>query len=242
MRAARANHDRDDCAMRNLEWPYRLRPKKACLLCAEPLLEDCLCTGCRADLPRNLSCCARCAAPLVRDVSLCGACQKDAPSFDQLIAPLRYEFPVSRLLIQWKYHRRHELAALFTSIAVASFVDAVIEFDCIVAIPLHWRRYLWRGFNQAQNLADAIALVSSRSCHPKALSRSRPTERQSLKPMKARQANVARAFLAEPRIVAGRRWLLVDDVATSGHTLNAAAVALKRAGASSVIAWVAARA
>jgi ComF family protein len=114
-------------------------------------------------------------------------------------------------------------------------------FDRVVPVPLHWRRRLTRGYNQAERIARPLAGRLALPCLP-ALSRRRATPPQSLLGRDERLANLRKAFrVPHPERVRGLRLLLVDDVATTGATLDAAASALKRAGAATVIALVAAR-
>jgi len=115
------------------------------------------------------------------------------------------------------------------------------RFDCLTAVPLHWRRRWWRGFNQADLLARD---VSRRTGIPveNALRRGRATETQAGLSNTARRRNVAAAFrCARPRAVAGKRILLIDDVMTTGSTGAACAQTLKRAGAERVTLLTVAR-
>jgi ComF family protein len=108
-------------------------------------------------------------------------------------------------------------------------------------VPLHWRRHLARGYNQAERIARPLAALLELPFST-ALSRGRATPPQSLLDRTQRLANLRRAFrVPRPQEVRGLHLLLVDDVATTGATLDAAAETLKRAGAAAVTALVAAR-
>src|SRR5437763_584337 len=113
--------------------------------------------------------------------------------------------------------------------------------DQVIPVPLHWRRHLARGYNQAERIARPLAALLELPFST-ALSRGRATPPQSLLGRTQRLANLRRAFrVPRPREVRGLHLLLVDDVATTGATLDAAAETLKRAGAAAVTALVAAR-
>jgi ComF family protein len=119
--------------------------------------------------------------------------------------------------------------------------DRLSGFDLVVPVPLNWRRRLARGYNQAEQIARPLAARLGLPCVP-ALSRRRATPPQSLLGRDERLVNLRKAFRApKPERVRGLHVLLVDDVATTGATLDAAAEALKRAGAAAVTALVAGR-
>lgn len=220
-----------------------------CLGCGEALPAVAalgLCLACRGKLsPVARHGCATCGAPLQAFEPppgfRCGACQKRPPAFDRLLALWAYREPLDAVIQGLKFRRldylgRHLAVALSDGLG-----EALAGFDAVVPVPLHWRRRLTRGYNQAEQIARPLArrlrvpLVS-------ALRRSRPTPAQTSLGKASRLSNLRGAFRApNARKVQGLRVLLVDDVATTGATLDAAAAALKQAGASGVTALVAAR-
>jgi ComF family protein len=134
------------------------------------------------------------------------------------------------------YLGRHLAAAL-----AAGLSDRLAGCDRVVPVPLHWRRRLARGYNQAERIARPLAGHLGLPCLS-ALSRRRATPPQSLLGRDDRLANLRKAFqVPAPERVRGLHLLLVDDVATTGATLDAAAAALKNAGAATVTALVAGR-
>jgi ComF family protein len=223
----------------------------ACLGCAAPLAASAplgLCSACRGRLRPLGAACAGCAAPLDAAVPagyLCGRCRARPPAYDRLLALWRYEPPLDAVVRGLKFGRldylgRHLGLALAEALLPELRPDlGVLSIDLVVPVPLHWRRRLRRGYNQAERIARPLAAALGRPLAP-ALARHRATPPQSALGRPERLANPRRAFRARHDL-AGRTVLLVDDVATTGATLDAAAAALKRAGAAAVIAMVAGR-
>ena len=118
---------------------------------------------------------------------------------------------------------------------------ASCQIDAITYIPLHFTRYFTRGYNQSEILAD---MLSKRLEIPKcrALRRRRRTSQQARLGLKSRIANMAGAFSADEKNISGKRFLLIDDVFTTGTTFSAATKTLLKAGATEVYVLSAARA
>lgn len=223
-----------------------------CLGCAEPLLAAAplgLCAPCRGKLaPLARTACAVCAQPLDAFEPpagyRCGACRERPPAFDRLLALWTYRPPLDAVVQGLKFRRldylgRHLAAALADGLGEA--LDGFARIDGVVPVPLHWRRRLTRGYNQAERIASPLA---GRLGLPliQALRRARPTPPQTSLGKADRLANLRQAFrVPRPGSVRGLRLLLVDDVATTGATLDASAAALRQAGAAAVTAVVAAR-
>lgn len=178
--------------------------------------------------------CARCGDPLVHDAGAgaeCGACLAEPPDYDRARAALAYGGPTRQVVLALKHGRRLHLARLMARAMRRAAgilpVDAVI-----VPVPAHrWR--LWRrGFNQAALLAQQMARQGGHGLAIDALERVKPTPLTKGLTRRQRQKNVAGAFrVARPDTVRGRHVVLVDDVMTTGATVSACAVKLKRAGA-----------
>ncbi|HEY8022191.1 MAG TPA: ComF family protein [Thermoanaerobaculia bacterium] len=223
----------------------------ACLSCGEPLpasAELGLCAPCRGRLRplggEGCGVCALCAAPLGAAVPAgyaCGRCRARPPAFDRLLALWSYEPPLDAVVRGLKFGRLDYLGRHLGRELAAAFLAELGGVDLVVPVPLHWRRRLARGYNQAERIAGPLALALGRPLVP-ALSRRRSTPPQSALGRPQRLANPRGAFRVRRRhAVAGRAVLVVDDVATTGATLDAAAAALKRAGAAAVLATVAGR-
>lgn len=169
---------------------------------------------------------------------MCGACLKNPPRFDGTLALWAYRFPIEELVGALKYHARLPLAP-WVAAAMARDISAP-EVDCVVAMPLHTRRLAVRGFNQSVEIARPLARAWDLPLLLEACMRDRDTPPQAGLDYKSRRGNVKGAFRA-PVSLAGKRVLVVDDVMTTGSSLDELAGALKAAGAASVINCVAAR-
>lgn len=220
-----------------------------CLGCAEPLLSSAplgLCAPCRGKLaPLGPTICAVCARPLGAFEPpagyRCGACRERPPAFDRLLARWTYRPPLDAVVQGLKFRRLDYLGHHLADALAEELGEALAGFDGIVPVPLHWRRRLARGYNQAERIASPLAARLGLPLLP-ALRRARRTPPQTSLGKAERLANLRQAFrVPRPGGVCGLRLLLVDDVATTGATLDAAAAALRRAGAAGVIAVVAAR-
>lgn len=211
-----------------------------CALCLAPASTG-LCPECVADLARNTTACPRCAQPLPI-AQPCPACQRHPPKLDAVVAPLPYAWPLSTLILAYKHSGRMALAHPLGQLLVAQAPAAwFTDLDAIVPIPLHPRRLAERGFNQVEPLAAALSQARQRPLAKQLLQRVRDTVSQQGLGRRARQNNLQAAFHVT-RPLPGPRLLLVDDVMTTGSTLNAAATVLRAAGAHWVGAIALARA
>ena len=212
-----------------------------------------LCEGCRSRLPPppQKDRCRLCGgATASRNASqwLCLACSRHPPAFDGLIAAWSYRPPIDEVVRRLKYGRLEFLAEdLAAGLAVALAKERNDhddhDHDYVSPVPLHWRRRLERGYDQAALVAAGVARRSGLP-YRATLVRVRATPPQAARSARDRRANVTGAFRCRPRVasrVRGARILLVDDVATTGATLDAASRALKAAGAARVTGLVAAQ-
>ncbi|MDR2195414.1 MAG: ComF family protein [Gallionellaceae bacterium] len=222
---------------RGLSRLARLLPAQPCLLCGEFSRDGVWCDACSASLPRlNAPCCPQCALPTPLD-EYCGNCLKRPPHFDHTLAAFAYAFPIDKLVQALKYNEHLLLAN-----ALADELAQRIEIlpDCIVPMPLHSARLRERGFNPSAELAKRLAAKTGTPLLLHASHRVRATLPQAALTWKARRGNVRQAFDCTAE-VAGKHVAIVDDVMTSGASLNELARALRRAGAREVSAWVVAR-
>ena len=193
-----------------------------------------LCAECEAELPRVAAdACPRCALPSP-GAMLCGRCLSEPPHYDATVAALRYEFPADTLVLALKFRGELALAALLAGLLAARIREAA---DCVVPVPLSRSRLRARGYNQAVEIARHLGRGAPAL---DACARSREGAPQSELPWSERRRNVRGAFECR-RLLAGATVAVVDDVMTTGATLNELARVLKAAGAQRVVNWVVAR-
>ena len=207
-----------------------------CLLCGEESGPELLCAACAAELPALAEHCPQCALPSPAG-AVCGSCLDRPPHYDRTLALWRYEFPCDRLVQALKYRARLALSGFFAR-SLAS--RPLPEVDLIVPMPLHPKRLAERGFNQALEIARGLARRLGRPIEPHGALRVKDTPPQTRLPYEERAKNVRGAFLCKLDL-SGASVAVVDDVMTTGATLNELARALKRAGATRVENFVIAR-
>ncbi len=212
-----------------------------CLLCSEPGLsgQD-LCAACRHALPWNRHACLRCAIPLP-DSGVCGECLQQPPPLVETHAAFVYGFPLDRLVPRLKFHNDLAAGRLLSELMAEAFAT-LPKPQALVPVPLHVTRLRQRGYDQALELAKPLTKALGIPLRTDALQRQRATAAQSELHADDRQRNLRGAFTLRPSHALPEHVVLVDDVMTTGATLQAAAKALLRAGVVRVDAWVCARA
>jgi predicted amidophosphoribosyltransferase len=159
------------------------------------------------------------------------------PPFGRARAAVSYDGVARRRGQPRTTRDRTHLALWMPGWTARAGAELLADTEVIVPVPLHWRRFLSRRFNQSAELARALARRADKPFEPMALTRVRGTRQQVGLGLGERQANVRGAFRVPPEAdikVRGRHVLLVDDVYTTGATISAAARALKRGGATAV--------
>jgi ComF family protein len=169
----------------------------------------------------------------------CGACIGDAPHYDASCAAFVYAYPVDGLIHALKYGGQLALAGLFAH-KLYQCIGKAAGVDLIVPLPLHPERLAERGFNQAAEIAKSLSRLTGTAMDVQLGRRVRNTAPQTALPWRARAANMRQAFACEQDL-SGLRVAVVDDVMTTGATLDEFARTLKRSGAARVENWVVAR-
>lgn len=198
-----------------------------------------LCGACRAQLPAlEEGLCPRCALAAPEAI-VCGRCLAHAPHYDATVAALAYEFPADVLVQSLKFRGEVALAPFFADLLTAHIPRAE-SVDVVIPVPLSRERLRQRGYNQAMEIARHLAPALGARLDPFACVRSRDTREQAALAWSERGRNVRDAFRCERPLV-GATVAVVDDVMTTGATLDEMAAVLKRAGAKRVVNWVVAR-
>jgi ComF family protein len=217
-----------------------------CYLCGGPLKCDELlvCTACINDLPVNVPACPHCALPVMNTGMSCGNCLSASRRITRgFFAPFLYTFPVDRLIHDLKYHARIEVAGFLgrwmAQVAVASGLSMP---QCLVPVPLHRSRIAERGYNQSLEIARAAgSMLDIPVCYG-LCGRTVNTPPQSTSSFTERERNLKGAFAVarHPRRLPGH-VTIVDDVITTGATVNELARVLDRYGVTRIDVWAAAR-
>lgn len=224
-----------------------------CSGCGQPTERPEFCRHCRTQIATPTSpLCPACGVPFrTRDDAdhFCARCLQHPPHFRCARACTLYdaadtaEHPLKAVLQQYKYNRDVWLARPLSALLAERTPLAIGAYDVMMPVPLHVQRLRWRGFNQAQLLARPLASAAGVRLDPYSLQRVRPTRPQVELDEKERRHNVAGAFrVVRPDAVAGRHVLLVDDVYTTGATVDECSRVLRHAGARSVDVLALARA
>jgi len=191
--------------------------------------------------------CDRCGLPQDLDTGeriVCAACLARPPRWDRARAALHYDDASRRPILELKWAGRRAGLAIMAAWMALTGRDLIADAELIVPVPLHYRRLVSRGYNQAGWLAQALGRRTGTPVCVDALRRVKASPGQGGLSVRARRRNVAGAFSIRPRRAArldGARVIVVDDVLTTGATLNACTRALRQAGVGSVDVLVLAR-
>jgi ComF family protein len=219
-----------------------------CVACRDPVDGEGVCADCWAKLSFIAPpFCPRLGIPFVYDPGpdmLSMEAIANPPAYARARAAVRYDDVARTLVHALKYQDRTDLAPPMGRWMARAGQELLDSADLLVPVPLHWRRGWSRRYNQSGALARVIAQQSGVKVAAEALRRIRPTEQQIGLSRPERASNVQGAFKVVPdrqHLIAGRRVVLIDDVLTSGATVDACARALLRAKAAAVDVLVFAR-
>jgi ComF family protein len=215
-----------------------------CRLCSLPT-EDVsgLCHGCLADLPWNRHACPRCGAGLANLVlTACGECLRHPPQFDSSHIPFRYAPPLIPFITGLKFHARLAEARFLAELFLCGFpANALPLPECLIPVPLHAKRLRERGYNQALELTRLLSQRLHLPIENQIVQRRLHTRPQSELSGDTRRRNIRQAFQLKTPVVY-RHVALIDDVVTTGSTVNELARVLRQAGVEKIQVWAIARA
>lgn len=221
-------------------WQYLL--PSMCLWCHCTLAQSGCCEACQQQLPWLNTACPRCAYPMALP-GLCGQCLHAPPAFQATIIPFVYASPINGWIQALKFH---EQFAVVPFLAHSLWCKLISHYQdqawpqVMLPVPLHAKRLRQRGYNQALLLANYVAQRSGIACVKTAVIKTRVTPAQAGLKKRARRVNVKHAFeLAQP--LAYQHVALVDDVFTTGATVQEIACLLQQQGIKRVDVWCVAR-
>jgi len=216
-------------------------PKK-CYICTSRHRETLpICNGCFNDLPWLVNTCPRCALPLTPPYnknSPCGQCLKKPPAYHQIRAAFAYNFPINIMIMKAKFNNKVHYLRLLSLLFAQQLSDSE-QPDLIVPVPIHPQRLLRRQYNQASLIARHLSRQLHTPYSDALLSKVINTDQQSQLDARHRQRNIRGSFscLSKPPT----HIALVDDVVTTGATVNELSRVLKQAGCQRVDVWALAR-
>lgn len=227
--------------LKNIIYP----PK--CIFCRRFLslsAESNICEECMESLPFSLPfpSCKKCGRPILEDAPLCHRCRKGfAMSFTKVLSVYLYEDKVRQALLRFKMEKFRSYGKAF-AVALATTIQREFPhqtFDCLVAVPPRKKKSDYRKYDQGKVLASALARELKIPYLRRVLRQKEARAKQSSLIFEERWGNVLDNFLVvREKDVRGKRILLVDDICTTGATLNECAKMLKKAGATEVFAAV----
>jgi ComF family protein len=184
--------------------------------------------------------CACCGFPFEYDEgegALCAACQADHPAWNRARAVFAYDDASRGLVLGFKHADRTDAGPAFGGWLARAGAELLTDADIVAPVPLHPTRLVARRYNQSALLAQAAAKAAGKRCIPDLLRRTKRTHSQGGLGARARRRNVQGAFALRPvwaEAVKGAHIVLVDDVLTTGATVESCARCLSAAGAESV--------
>lgn len=210
-----------------------------CILCGEELNHNTLysiCDECMNKLPfNNGKVCIRCGEPLANMSNYCLHCKKTKPYFTKNTSLFLYEYPINKIIRQLKYDNKKYLSLTFSNMIAGEVSRMDIKFDMVIPVPLFEKRQKLRGYNQSELLAESLYSKLGIEINTKVLVKIKSTRTQANLTRAERMENLENAFkVTDKKLVKGKTILLVDDVFTTGTTINECSKTLIEAGASKV--------
>lgn len=210
-----------------------------CVLCNGPSQNGVVCQECLATLPPHKQpACPQCGLWSPQG-ERCGSCIKTPPEFDKTIAAFDYEFPVIELMLAYKYGSRLALGDFFAD-HLMDKIKHEARPEILLPMPLHSSRLKQRGFNQAAEITKYISSQMNLQISLTSLIKTRDTLPQAKLPWEERRKNIKNAFDCIDTF-SNMHVAIIDDVITTGASLNEAAKVIKKQGAKTVSVWVIAR-
>ncbi len=214
-----------------------LFPKK-CIVCKQPPQENhpC-CQHCYDELPFQSLACHQCGQRFAADSDYCGRCIDHPPAFDACFCPFQYKKVIKTHIQSFKYYEKPELAHNLAQLLKYELQANDIEYpELIIPVPLHINKLRHRGFNQSQLLANALGTSLDIEVAHNIIKKHKATEAQAGLTLKQRSKNLKKCFSVNKKINA-KSVVIIDDVITTGTTVNEISKILKRNGVNYIQIW-----
>lgn len=213
---------------------YKLLPGR-CVLCLAPTKRNFdLCLGCERDLPFSQYTCWQCGLTLQTSEEICGRCLMTPPPFTHCFAAFEYRPPMDKLISQFKNNQQLILGRVLSKILARQYLKSHLRYpDVWVPVPLHRERLKLRGFNQAQEIAQVLAVETLTPVNSDGCQRIKATDEQKQLSSQERKRNISGAFVCETD-VKNAYVGIVDDVVTTGATVAELSRILIKQGAADV--------
>lgn len=210
-----------------------------CIVCGKDLQKDeimDICPDCLKSIKfNNGKRCLRCGKNLWAGSVYCNSCKKSVRFFKNASAPLLYEKPISSMIRRFKYDGKHYLAKPFAKILTYEYAQSKYEVDLVLPIPMFYKREKERGYNHAKLLAKEFCKLTSLPLDTKNFVRIINTNQQAKLSKDEREKNMHNAFrVIDSGLVKNKKILLIDDIITTGATIDECARVLYECGASEV--------
>ena len=210
-----------------------------CLICGRELDTNtlyCICDSCMEELPFNTGkTCLRCDSAISSDANYCVNCKNSAPQYKRNKSVFLYDGVVKKFVRQLKFDNKKFYASTLSNFIASEYVKLNKDFDIIIPVPIHKDREKRRGYNQATLLCTSLKEKLKLNVDENVLTKERATRSQAYLSREEREKNLEDAFkVVDRKLVKGKTILLVDDVFTTGTTINECAKTLRSAGAKEV--------
>lgn len=205
-----------------------------CIMCSAEMVDGYICDSCKKDIPYISKGCSKCGGSVIGDGDICIECKKYDRIFDKGYCVAEYSGKFKEKILKFKNHNGKFLYQAFSQMMLDKYKELNIDVDVIVPIPIHDNRRKERGFNQCELLSERIAEYSGK-VDKNIIIRTKDTPHQAGLNRENRINNLENAFqLVEGAKVKGKDILLIDDIFTTGTTLDECAKYLKGKGAGKI--------
>ena len=227
------NFTLNNLAKTSINWLF---PHK-CLICSEIIEHPPYCEQCYSTLPFYYFSCSQCGQPLFTNYDYCGRCIESPPWYDACFCPFEYQGTIKKRIQEFKYQEKPELALNLANLLSIEIQAQNINLpDLIIPVPTHTKGLQTRGYNQALLIAKKVAKNLGVPIAADFVIKHKNTEKQASQTLKKRQTNLRNSFKVE-QYYAAKSIAIIDDVITSGATVNEISKTLKKKGVHYIQVW-----